>query len=443
MGEIMYKMNRREFLRISAMTVGGVSLAGCSSLLRENLSVKPVPPIEIVRVGVIGVGIRGKSLLSELLKFDSVDVRAVCDIIERKVESAQQTVIAAGKPKVAGYYHGEADYRRLCARDDIDLVVIATPWHWHTAMCVEAMRAGKHAATEVPAAITVEECWQLVTTSEKTGQYCTMLENCCYDRTEMMVLNMVRKGLLGELVHAECGYIHDRRSRIFSDRYEGMWHLKGETKYTGNTYPTHGLGPVAQYMNINRGDRFDYMVSVSTPPKGLKAYAAEHFGPDHKWANLKYTVGDVNVSLIKTVNGKTITLYFNWANSRPYSRVNLVQGIKGIFRWPNKIQIDGRGSSWESVEPYIDEYEHPLWKSLREKAKGGGHGGMDYMMIYRLIKALQTGTPPDIDVYDAASWSAVFPLSGRSMAKRGRSVDFPDFTRGTWKTNQPLAVLKA
>jgi len=333
-------------------------------------------------------------------------------------------------------------------KEDLDLVITATPWEWHVPVCVAAMKARKHAAPEVPAAVTVDECWQLVETSEKTRRYCVILENCCYGRSEMMVLNMVRQGLLGELVHGEAGYLHDLRSLKFDpEYYEGMWRLKHSIERNGNLYPTHGLGPVAQCMNINRGDRFDYLVSISSKSMGLNLYAAKKLGPDHPKAKVKYALGDINVSLIRTVNGRTITLYHDCSSPRPYSRINLVQGTKGIFQgYPDRIYIEGKSpekDTWEPLENYATQYEHPLWKARAQDAKGAGHGGMDYMVLYRLIKCLRNGTPPDMDVYDAATWSVVSELSERSVADRGRSVDFPDFTRGKWKTNPPLGIIGA
>lgn len=442
---------RRDFLKLGAtlgagLALGGISIPGCTSWLEGKPAGMKAAPIDNVRIGFVGVGSRGTKLLRLLLRLEGVQIQAVCDIIEEKIAKTQHLVEQAGQSRPAGYYRSKTDFKRMCDRDDLDLVVTATPWQWHTPVCLAAMKAGKHAATEVPAAVTMDECWQLVRTSEKTARHCVMLENCCYGRTEMMVLNMVRKGVFGELLHGEAGYLHDLRAGKFN-RYEGRWRLKHTIKRNGNLYPTHGLGPVAQCMNINRGDRFDYLVSMSTKSRGINLYAVKEFGPDHPSARQKYALGDVNSSLIRTVNGLTITLVHDCSTPRPYSRINLVQGTKAIFRgYPDRIYIEAKSPeshTWEPLENYADEYEHPLWKARSESAKGTGHGGMDYMELYRLIKCLRAGTPPDMDVYDAASWSVVSELTERSVANKSRPVDFPDFTRGKWKTNTPLGIVEA
>jgi hypothetical protein len=260
----------------------------------------------------------------------------------------------------------------------------------------------------------------------------------------MMILNMVRKGILGELLHAEAGYLHDLRALKFAAAGEALWRTAHSIKRNGNLYPTHGLGPVAQCMNINRGNQFDYLVSMSSKSRGLNLYAAEHFGPDDPRAKQKYALGDVNVSLIRTKNGETITLYHDCSTPRPYSRINLVQGTKGIAqKWPNRIYIEGRSPAdeWEELETYFEEFEHPIWKALKEQSQGAGHGGMDYIEDFRLVQCLHEGLPTDMNVYDAAAWSAVSELSEISVANRSKSVDFPDFTRGQWKNYPPLGIV--
>jgi len=446
------KYDRRDFLKLGSavgagLVLGGISASGCQQLRGKPPEIKAAP-IDTVRIGFVGVGNQGSAHVRNFLNIEGIEIGAVCDVVEEKVARIQGWVQEAGQAKPTGYCRGETDFKRMCETEELDLVFNATPWNWHVPVCVAAMKTGKHAATEVPAAVTIDECWQLVETSEKTHRHCVMMENCCYDRTELMILNMVRKGLLGELLHAEGGYLHDLRWHKFASRYyKGMWRIVHSIKRNGNLYPTHGLGPVAQCMNINRGDRFDYIVSVSSKSMGLNLYAAEKFGPDSSQAKQKYALGDVNTSLIRTVKGRTIILKHDCSTPRPYSRDIVVQGTKGIVRkYPEqKIHIEGRSEphTWEPLENYAVEYGHPLWKALVEKAEGGGHGGMDYIEDYRLIEALRTGTSPDMDVYDAASWSVVSELSERSVAKRGRSVDFPDFTRGKWKTNPPLGIIEA
>lgn len=444
---------RRDFLKASAViglgaALGGLSLSGCAGMLRkgEARTEFRVPPIDPVRIGFVGVGDMGSAHVRNFLEIEGVEIKAVCDIVESKVERIQKWVEETGQPKPAGYSRGEYDFKQMCAEEELDLVFTATPWRWHVPVCLAAMENGKHAATEVPAAVTLDECWQLVETAEKTGLHCVMMENCCYDRIELAVLNMVRKGMLGEIVHAECGYLHDLRALKFSKKGEGLWRTEHSIKRNGNLYPTHGLGPVAQCMNINRGDQFDFLVSMSSKSIGLNAFAAETFGPDHPYTNQKYALGDVNTSLIRTKNERTIMLIHDCNLPRPYTRINLVQGTKGIVRkWPHRAYIEGRSPQhkWEPFENYWEEFEHPLWKSLTEKSKGKGHGGMDYIEDYRLIRCLRSGMPLDMDVYDAAAWSVVSELTERSVAKKSRPVDFPDFTRGKWKTNPRLGIVTA
>jgi predicted dehydrogenase len=403
-----------------------------------------VPRIDTVRMGFVGVGSQGSSHVRNFLNIEGVEIKAICDIIEDKVTRMQNWVVEAGNPKPEGYARGEYDFVRMCEQEDLDLVFTATPWRWHVPVCVSAMKNGKHAATEVPAAVTIDECWQLVENAEKYNKHCVMMENCCYGRNETIILNMVRKGLFGELIHAECGYLHDLRNYKLGGLYEGDWRVYHSIKRNGNLYPTHGLGPVAQCMNINYGDQFEYLVSMSSNSRGLNLYAAEKLGPDHKFTKQKYALGDVNVSLIKTVNGLTITIYHDTNLPRPYSRINILQGTKGITQgYPARIHIEGISPAhqWESLENYQEEFDHTLWKTIGEKAKGSGHGGMDYLEDYRLIMALRTGTPTDMDVYDAAVLSSVSELSERSVSDRSRPKDFPDFTRGTYKTRTPSRII--
>jgi hypothetical protein len=319
----------------------------------------------------------------------------------------------------------------------------ATPWEWHVPVCLAAMKNGKHAATEVPAAMTLDDCWKLVEAAEKFGKHCQMMENCCYDRIELMMLNIVRKGLLGEILHAEAGYLHDLRGIKFGKSGEGLWRRAWSQKVDGNLYPTHGLGPVAQCMNINRGDALDYLVSMSSPARGMHEYALEHFGPNSEQAKEKFALGDVNTSLIKTKLGKTIILIHDTNLPRPYSRIDLVQGTKGIaHKYPDRICIEGKSNdAWEDFDKYAAEHEHPLWKSQAKKGEGRGHGGMDYLEDYRLITSLRKGEPLDQDVYDAAAWSAIVGASIESVANKSKPVEIPDFTRGKWKTNPPLGIV--
>jgi predicted dehydrogenase len=402
----------------------------------------PFETHERVRLGLVGCGGRGRSLLRDMLGVDGVEVKAVCDIVPEKVERAQAMVEKAGQARPEGYSKGETDYENLCGRGDLDLVLVATPWNWHVRIAVAVMEGGAHAGVEVPAATTLEGCWRLVDASERTQRHCVMLENCCYGWEELFVLNLVRAGGLGELTHAECAYIHNLRSLLFEDRGEGLWRRYEHWRRDGNIYPTHGLGPVAHYFDINRGDRFVYMVSMSSPSVGLQAYRDRTLEAGDPRRMETYECGDMNTSLIKTAKGRSIVLQHDVISPRPYDRINLVSGTKGTFRgYPARLFLDGQADAeeWQAIQEadrkaggIEDRYEHELWKKLGETARGGGHGGMDYIMCWRLIECFREGLAPDMDVYDAAAWSAPGPLSELSVAQRSASVSFPDFTRGGW-----------
>jgi hypothetical protein len=448
-------MNRRDFMRAGA-AVGaatGALLAGRAAYgaIPNGLGPAPeqpfaAPPMENVRIGMVGVGNMGTSHVGNLLKIDGCQITAVCDIVESKVDAVRKMVQDAGFPQPSGYAKGETDFKRMCAEEDLDVVFTATPWRWHVPVCVAAMENGKHAATEVPAAVTLEECWELVETAEKQQKHCIMMENCCYGRAELQILLMVRRGVFGDLLHGEGGYLHDLREFKFSFGEVGRWRRDGSINRNGNLYPTHGLGPIAQCMNINRGDQFSYMVSMSSPALGLELYADDHFEEGDPRRDERFVNGDYNTSLIKTEKGRTILVQYTCDAPRPYSRINLLQGTKAITEgFPDRIYIEGRSPAhtWEPLEQYLPEFEHPLWTQIGSDASGAGHGGMDYIEDYRLIKCLREGLPLDINVYDAAAWSAVGPLSERSVANRAETVDFPDFTRGRWKTWEPVGIVEA
>lgn len=393
------------------------------------------------RIGIIGVGGRGTSLLENLLGANA-RVLAICDVVAEKAAHAQDLIEKSGQKAPALYTAGDHAFESLVARDDLDLVIIATPWNWHVEMAVAAMTHGKHAATEVPAATSLEDCWKLVDTSERTRRHCTMLENCCYGYNETLILRMVHAGLFGDLLYGEGAYLHDLREEMFSGKGEGLWRLAYHTQRDGNLYPTHGLGPVANYMGIQRGDRFDYMVSMSSPQRGLDLYRQQHIDKSNPHWKDHYVTGDLNTSLIKTANGLTITLKHDVSNPQPYSRINKIAGTKGIFTdYPPRIYFDGaEKEEWGSIDPY-SRYQHPLWRDEGEIAKKlGGHGGMDYIMLYRLLQCMKAGLPPDMDVYDAAAWSAPGPLSTLSLKQGSAPVKFPDFTRGHWKDRTISAI---
>lgn len=407
------------------------------------------PKLDRIRVGFIGVGARGPGHLSDLMAIEGVEVKAICDIHRPSLDKGMKMAADKGHAP-AEYGKDEYDYRRMLDRSDLDAVWISTPWEWHTLMAVDALNRGKHAFVEVPMATTVEDLWKIVDAAEKNQRHCMMLENVNYGREELMVLNMCRKGVFGDLLHAEAAYIHDLRGQMHEIEHgTGSWRTFHYTKRNGNLYPTHGLGPVAQYMNINRGDRFDYLSSVSSPSKSRALYAREKFPAGHSRRNLRFVCGDINTTIVKTLLGKTIMVQWDEQLPRPYTRHNLIQGTRGIWAgFPNRCVVEGRSPSthsWEQgadLADFYQEFEHPLWKQIGDDAKRhGGHGGMDFVMNWRIAYCLRNGEPLDQDVYDGAAWSVIGPLSEWSVANRSQSIDVPDFTRGKWKTMRPLGIV--
>ena len=430
-------MTRREFIRAGATAGTALALAKGAATGEE--------PLATVRVGVVGVGNRGTFLTQTLLSIPGVEVRAVCDIVADRTAQAQKIVEEKSGKRPEAYIKNETDFQNLVQRDDLDAVITATPWEWHTPVAVAAMRAGKYAGTEVPAAITVEECWDLVRTSEATGKPCMMLENVCYFRNVLTILRMVREGVFGDMLHCEAGYQHDGRFLMIGADGKLTWRGRHIAEKNGNLYPTHAIGPISQWLNINRGDRFAYLTSMSAPAKGMKYYAAKKLGPDSEFAKRDYAEGDVNTTLLKTANGLTVTLYFDLNTYRPYDLIFRVQGVKGLYMGSlDKVCIEGmtpEPEQWEPFEPYMEKYAHPLWAALeKEAAKNGGHGGGDYITVFEFIKAVRNRAQTPQDVYDAATWSVIFPLSIESVAKNSQPVEFPDFTKGKWKTNPPITV---
>ena len=440
--------SRRDFLRISgAGVVAGVAQARTGAAGAEQAAAGATggaPPIETVRVGYVGVGLQGSSHVRNLLRIPGCRVTAVCDVREERTDWATKAITEAGQPAPKAYTRGVRDFERMCETEDLDLVYNATPWEWHVPVMLAAMKNGKHTATEVPAAMTLDDCWAMVEAAEKYKKHCVMMENCNYDRMEMMAFNLVRQGLFGEVLHAEGGYLHDLRGIKFENRNEGLWRRAWSMKLDGNPYPTHGLGPIANCLDINRGDRFDYLTSMSSPSRGLQDWAAEHFPADAPQRRETFVLGDVNTSLIKTARGRTIMVQHCTNLPRPYSRIHVVQGTKGLFQgYPHRVYIEGRGKNdqWVQASEMLAEFEHPLWKEIAAQAAGAGHGGMDFIEDYRLIKCLREGTPTDMDVYDAAALSAIVELSCQSVARRGRPVECPDFTRGKWRNRPPLPIV--
>jgi hypothetical protein len=436
---------RRKFVQMGAASVASLGVMKLAQAEGSNVhrTMMDVPfEKRNPRVAMIGVGGRGTSLLGNLLAADAQMV-ALCDIVREKAEHAASMVVASGQKKPELYTDGPHVYESLLGRSDVDLVLIATPWSWHAEMAIAAMKHSKDVAVEVPAVTSLEDCWAIVRTSEETRKHCVMLENCCYGYNETLILRMVHEGKFGELLYGEGAYRHDLRGELFANAGEGLWRRTEHTLRDGNLYPTHGLGPVANYMGIQRGDRFAYIVSMSSPQRGLDVYRKNHLQPgDPRWAE-RYLTGDMNTSLIKTAKGLTITVKHAVSTPNPYSRINSIAGTMGIFEdYPPRIYFDGmnKDEQWGSIDAW-KQYQHPLWKREGEMAqKVGGHGGMDYIMLYRLLQCLREGLPPDMDVYDAAAWSAVGPLSVDSVSRGSAPIEFPDFTQGKWQQRTISAI---
>ena len=452
---------RRELLKLGAAGLGLGAASGLSPTpaaadldhqqQRPDLGPAPVKPfaadpIDIVRVGFVGVGGMGGAHVRNFLGLEGIEIVALCDIDSARNEEVSSWVTDDGRAPPAMYGRHETDFVRMCETEDLDLVFTATPWEWHVPVCVSAMENGKHAATEVPATYTMDDCWRLVEYAEKYRKHCVMMENCNYDRPEMMVFHMARLGLFGDILHAECGYLHGLREIKFSEVGEGLWRRAHSMVRDGNLYPTHGLGPVANVMDINRGDQFEYLVSMSSPSQGLQEWAMANYPENHLKRRERYVLGDVNTTMIKTVRGRTIYLSHDTNLPRPYSRIHMVQGTKGLFQgYPHRVHIEGLspGHEWQDWMDLRDKYDHPLWKDLEEQSEGAGHGGMDFIEDYRLVKCLREGKPTDMNVYDAAAMSVITPLSEWSVANRSRPIDVPDFTRGRWAQWPKLEILRA
>lgn len=462
------KNNRRDFLKFAVPAAASVIpvVSGITSALAGNLPTEnslllraslgkqqfnmcgyAAPKLETVRIAFIGTGNRGSAAVQRMSKIAGVEIKVICDLRAEKASAAKKKIEGSGQNPELVTGNPEL-WKKVCERDDIDLVYIATPWALHTPMAVYAMDHGKHACTEVPAATSIEECWQLVESSERNRKHCMILENCCYDFFELLTLNMARQGFFGEILHAEGAYIHDLLAGDFSkDKYYDFWRLRMDASRKGNLYPTHGLGPVSQVMNLNRGDKMDYLVSVSTNDFMMGDMAKELAAKDDAYKQFvgKPFNGNMNTTTIRTNKGKTIMLQHDVTSPRPYSRLHLLSGTKGTaqkYPLPGKISVSHEG--WISEEEFKvleKKYEPAIVKKVGELAKQvGGHGGMDFLMDWHNIDCLRNGLPVDQDVYDAALWSSIFPLSEWSVKNRSNSVDVPDFTRGAWKTNEPIDV---
>lgn len=446
----MSPTNRRNFLKTAAAAGAGVivapqiSKAGVSNLKQKK---------DEVRIGFIGVGGRGRGHVKRSAMTAGVTIPAICDIDPKAIEATQKLLKKEGHPKAEVYSDGELAFKEMLKRDDIDGVIISTPWLWHTKMAVATMKSGKYAAVEVSAANTMEECWDLVNTSEESGMPCMILENVNYRRDVMAVMNMVKQNVFGEVVHARCGYRHGLLDIKFNAdlkfgegaKEEAKWRTQHSLKRNADVYPTHGLGPIAAMLDINRGNRFLYLTSTASKAVGLKDYIEEHprGGKDHPHAKLPWKQGDVITSIIKTTNGETIIVTHDCNLPRPYSLNFHVQGTDGLtdFDGGTKrifVEEPGKGHDWEAFQKWQDKYDHPLWKKYGEQAEGSGHGGMDFFVTREFINSVKEQRQPVMDVYDAAAWSAVTPLSEASIAQGSAPQYFPDFTRGDWIKRKPV-----
>lgn len=390
-----------------------------------------------IRLAIIGLGSRGIGQMQTLLQMPDVKAAVVCDVYEDRVQDAQNEA-----EKLQGFRpDGTLDYVEAINRDDIEAVIIMTSWTTHITIALEALHAGKRVAMEVGGAASLEECWALVRESERTGIPVMLLENCCYNSVEMAMLNMIRQGVFGELIHCQGGYEHDLRDEIGEGDVNRHYRQENFLARNGELYPTHELGPIAKYLNINRGNRMLSLVSMASKSAGLSAWMKEHRQDNPALANAQVNQGDIVTTMIKCANGETIVLTHDCTLPRPYSRGGRIQGTKGIWMEDGRgIYIEGRtkaeGGSWahtfESDAPYLEEYEHPLWKEYREFGMRGGHGGMDYLVLRAFVESVQNHTEPPIDVYDTAAWMAVTCLSEMSVAMGSMPVAVPDFTSGRW-----------
>ncbi len=414
-----------------------------------GLRAKPIP---VVRIGFIGLGMRGRGAVERYMYIDGVEVRGLADIMPQNVQYCQDVIKKHGKKVPAMVFADSISWKKLCEDPEIDLIYICTDWATHTPMAVYAMEHGKHVAVEVPAAMTIADCWKLVNTAEKTRKHCMMLENCCYDFFEMATLNMAQQGVFGEVIHGEGAYIHNLHAYNFGEEFKGGyhndWRRRWNEAHTGNVYPTHGLGPICQIMNIHRGDKMDYLVSMSTNQFGLTKFATEKYGANSPEARQIYKMGDMNTTLIRTHKGHTILIQHDVSSPRPYDRIHKVSGTKGFaVKYPVKqIALEPDYHSplhQEKLDSVLREYEHPFSREIGELArKVGGHGGMDFIMDYRLIYCLQRGLPLDQDVYDAVEWSCIVELSERSVLNGSMPVEIPDFTRGAWRKQNGLTFAR-
>jgi len=445
-------LNRRSFIKASALT--GITLATSVESFSKSISTISVGNKsilkEVIRIGIIGAGLRGRSHIELLLNRKDCELVAVADPDPQAIEASNKMCREKGKSLPKQYSNGPLDYKNMLDKEKLDAVIIASPWEWHTEQAIACMRNKIFTGVEVAGAFSLDECWELVNAYEETGTHLFFLENVCYRRDVMAVLQMVRQGLFGDLIHLEGGYQHDLRNVKFNDGKqpygggvefgekglsEARWRTKNSLHRDGDLYPTHGVGPCMNWLDINRGNRFTSLVSMSTKSKGLHEYIVKEGGEKHPNAELEWKLGDVVTTLIQTSGGEKVLLSLDTNLPRPYSLGFRVQGTKGIWMDVNKsLVLEGltKAHEWTPAEEWLQKYDHPLWKNMEAKASGAGHGGMDYFLINAFVESAKRNEVPPIDVYDAATMMAITPLSEQSVSSGSMPVIFPDFTRGKW-----------
>lgn len=446
-------MNRNEFLKTAGLATVSMAVFPSHISLAKDAAPK-------IKAGIIGVGLRGQSHLELLLRRDDVDVVAVCDIDDRMLSMTREMITKAGKKMPLVFTGDKYAWKKLLQTKELETVIIATPWEWHKEMIITSLDAGlKYVGTEVCLGITLEDHWDVVKAAEKHQAQVMMLENVCYRRDVMAVLNMVRQGLFGEIIHLQAGYQHDLREVKFNDGKnaygngcefgdkawtEANWRTNHSVYRNGDLYPTHGIGPVANYININRGNRFLKLNSFASKSRGLHNHIVKECGADHPNAKVEFKLGDVVTTSINCANGETILLQHDTNLPRPYSLGFRVQGTEGLWMDLNQsIMLEGKtkAHAWESQKEWFEKFDHPLWKKYSQDAEGAGHGGMDFFVVNAFIESVKRKIPTPLDVYDAATWSAITPLSEKSIELGNQTVEFPDFTSGQWMYRKPVFAL--
>ncbi len=443
-------MNRREFVKNSSLTAAAATVLPGSTLFAGT-------GVDKVKVAMIGVGLRGQNHLSLLLKRADVELVAICDVDERMLTVAKAMIAKSGKPMPRIFTGDDYSWKKLLETKGLQTVVISTPWEWHKEMIIGSIESGlKYVASEVMLGITLQDHWDVVYAAEQHGAQVMMLENVCYRRDVMATLNMVRQGVFGEIIHLQGGYQHDLREVKFNDGIkpygggvefnekgfsEARWRTNHAVHRNGDLYPTHGIGPIANCININRGNKFLKLNSFATKSRGLHNYILEKGGEHHPNAKVNFRLGDIVTTTIDCANGETIILQHDTNLPRPYSLGFRVQGTKGLWMDLNKsVYVEGisKPHQWDHQDQWLDKYDHPLWKKYGNDASGAGHGGMDFFVIHAFIEAVKRNEPTPLDVYDAASWSAITPLSEKSIEMGNETIEFPDFTSGKWMLRKPI-----